>query len=119
MNRYYAAESPAEETNNVTSKDINIQSAKVGKRKKIKKAPRKQKQKNISSNQMDTNLKEAVAMLIETDGELFICKACGKTAGRKRYMREHVEIHIEGLFFQCNQCNLSFRSRNCHNLSPY
>ena len=57
------------------------------------------------------DVKAVVDELFEKDGEQFICKTCGKVANRNSDIRKHVEIHIEGLSFECQFCGQSFRSR--------
>ena len=43
---------------------------------------------------------------------VWTCKACGKTSQRKRDLGWHIETHLEGLSFSCNDCDKTFRSRN-------
>ena len=45
------------------------------------------------------------------DGK-FKCTVCGKIALQKPNLKKHIETHIEGLSIPCNNCHLSFRSRN-------
>ena len=42
------------------------------------------------------------------------CNICHKISGYKSHMREHMEIHIDGLSFECKLCGKSLRSRNSH-----
>jgi len=49
--------------------------------------------------------------LFENCGDEWKCKNCGKTTKTKSNMALHVEIHIEGLSFQCNSCTMVFRNR--------
>ena len=49
-------------------------------------------------------------MEIQPDGS-FRCKTCGKI-GKKVHMKEHVEIHIDGIILPCQFCGKSCRSRN-------
>ena len=63
-------------------------------------------------NQSDINMKEIVKKLISQDGEKWICNNCGKEARTKGNIELHAEIHIEGLEFNCNKCDKTFRSRN-------
>ena len=60
--------------------------------------------------QLDSMMKKA------EDGEVkWNCKVCGKTVKGKnwgsarQHMREHVETHIEGLSYTCNQCGKASR----------
>ena len=40
------------------------------------------------------------------------CNICNKISAYKSHMREHMEIHIDGLSFECKLCGKSLRSRN-------
>ena len=43
---------------------------------------------------------------------VWTCKACGKTSQRKRDLGWHIETHLDGLSFPCNECDKTFRSRS-------
>ena len=55
--------------------------------------------------------RQLVENLMETDGDLLRCKTCGKTARNKGNMERHVEIHIEGLSFECQFCDKTYKTR--------
>ena len=57
------------------------------------------------------DLNEVLNELIEKNGDVLSCKACGKVSKTTSAIRLHVEIHIEGLSFDCKFCHQSFRSR--------
>ena len=40
------------------------------------------------------------------------CTVCGKKAKTKYNMKMHIEIHLEGLSYPCNQCGKVSRSSN-------
>ena len=42
---------------------------------------------------------------------MWVCSKCPKVSKKKDHMTEHVETHIEGLSFQCPNCDKSFRCR--------
>ena len=42
----------------------------------------------------------------------YICLYCQKAFKHSGHIREHVEIHFEGLSMKCNYCENTFRSRN-------
>ena len=50
------------------------------------------------------------------------CKHCTKFTKDKGHMREHVEVHMEGLNFPCNKCDKTFK-RSCslrqHNINSH
>ena len=43
---------------------------------------------------------------------LYQCHHCSKSFKAKGHMKEHVEIHFEGLSFPCTYCDAVLRSRN-------
>ena len=58
-------------------------------------------------------------MVMAEDGEIkYECTICGKTAKTTKWataklnMRGHIETHIEGLSFPCNQCDMVSRTSN-------
>ena len=59
-----------------------------------------------------TEAKQAVDELIMKEGELWMCKNCGKRAKYNTQIRNHAEIHIDGLSFPCPLCEDTFRSRS-------
>ena len=59
--------------------------------------------------------------LEEMDGGHFRCRVCGKDSKgmtntpqryRKRNMKSHLEMHLEGLSYSCELCGKDFRSKN-------
>ena len=42
----------------------------------------------------------------------YSCGYCGKASRNKADMKKHVETHLEGLSFPCQNCDKTFRSRN-------
>ena len=42
------------------------------------------------------------------------CNVCGKTAKTKQDIGRHIESHIEGISYPCNQCGTVSRSSNSH-----
>ena len=50
-----------------------------------------------------------------SDGEIkWKCNVCGKTAKTKQDIGRHIESHIEGISYPCNQCGTVSRSSNSH-----
>ena len=43
---------------------------------------------------------------------LYACHHCSKSFKHKGHIKEHVEIHFEGLLFPCTLCDAVLRSRN-------
>ena len=43
---------------------------------------------------------------------LFACHYCEKSFKMRGHIKEHVEIHFEGLAFPCSFCDAVLRSRN-------
>ena len=58
-----------------------------------------------------TEAKQAVDELVMKEGDMWICKNCGKHAKYNTQIRKHAEIHIDGLSFPCPLCEHTFRSR--------
>ena len=59
-----------------------------------------------------TEAKQAVDELVMKEGEIWMCKNCGKCAKTNTQIRKHAEIHIDGLSFPCPLCEDTFRSRS-------
>ena len=70
----------------------------------------------LLGNEITTNLQELDIKIweyIEKDPAGFWkCTVCGKMDKKTTNIKEHVEIHVEGLTFPCKYCEKSFRSRN-------
>ena len=43
---------------------------------------------------------------------MYACNFCPKKAKNPGHIREHVEIHFDGLVLNCQFCEKTFRSRN-------
>ena len=41
-----------------------------------------------------------------------LCKLCGFTAKKPSAVKNHIETHLEGLSYSCQQCGKAFRSNN-------
>ena len=60
---------------------------------------------------LDSISKAAIDKLIDYEGELWICKMCGRTAKQVGQIRQHAEIHMTNLSFPCQECDESFSTR--------
>ena len=50
--------------------------------------------------------------LIEKVGvKQYQCKPCGKISNYTSHAKDHAETHIEGLSFNCDMCDKTFRTR--------
>ena len=49
-------------------------------------------------------------MFTRNSDNSFTCNTCDKTSRHRGHMKEHVEIHIEGLSYTCNTCGKTSRS---------
>ena len=61
-------------------------------------------------------LKEKIKSLYTRENGKYFCNTCGKTTTDMGNMRKHVEIHIDGLQYDCQLCDKTFRSRNSLNV---
>ena len=60
-------------------------------------------------DQLEVNRK--INEILIKEGDYLRCTGCGKTSMTRddRNMRRHVELHIEGLSYECQFCNNTFR----------
>ena len=59
------------------------------------------------------------SMLEKTGGEggnFWKCTVCGKTSNYKQTIERHIETHIEGISYPCNQCGAIKRSSSAINM---
>ena len=71
---------------------------------------RKEEKKTKTEEEINQQLSEYV---IRGEDGLYSCGYCDKSGGKNFYnMRNHVEIHIEGLSFPCQSCAKTFKTRN-------
>ena len=54
---------------------------------------------------------EEVESLIIKVGDLWQCLICDKTCKKRSDLRNHAEIHVEGLSYQCKYCSRECRTR--------
>ena len=43
---------------------------------------------------------------------IYTCKYCSRASNKKSNMREHAEVHVDGLSFSCDICSKSYRSHS-------
>ena len=48
---------------------------------------------------------------MEKEGNKWKCKICSRIMRAPSYIKEHIEIHFDGLSSQCPECNAAARSR--------
>ena len=71
--------------------------------------------KTVAVVQGETNeedLKQTKRDMIAKENDLFRCKVCQRVMKDYGNSLKHVEKHIEGLLFNCQQCEKQFRSKN-------
>ena len=47
------------------------------------------------------------------------CTICGKKSKKRSHLKEHAEVHFEGLTFLCSDCDYISKSRNALRLHAY
>ena len=62
----------------------------------------------ISNNELTLQINE----MIEKDGDVWICKICGKKTTHSSIIRKHAEKHIEGMSYACHTCDKTFSTRH-------
>lgn len=80
----------------------------------VAKPPREKISSIVSANfenveELDQKIEDMMEKLMPNG--MWLCTTCGKETKKKDHMREHVELHIDGLSFPCQYCDKSFRSR--------
>ena len=80
----------------------------------VSKPPREKISSIVSANfenveELDQKIEDMMEKLMPKG--MWLCTTCGKETKKKDHMREHVELHIDGLSFPCQYCDKSFRSR--------
>ena len=80
----------------------------------ISKRSKMEKTVIVSSDQFDSI--DEVDIRIEENierhvGSQWRCKLCRRICRDKTNVKEHVEIHFDGLSFPCKRCDKSFRAR--------
>ena len=74
-----------------------------------------QEKKIISMNSEGLQSIEKLDMYIEQQiaktEEGPTCKICNKSSRNKTHIREHIEVHIDGLTFDCNICGSTKSTR--------
>ena len=73
---------------------------------RIQSTPRRQ------TSIIDADTIKKIDLMIEKRIDGYFCTNCGSTTKHLGHMRQHVEKHIEGLQYPCNDCDKVFRSSN-------
>ena len=60
-----------------------------------------------SPNELNDKIEQ---MFTRNSDNSYTCNTCDKTSRKRMHMKEHVEIHIEGLSYTCNTCGKTSRS---------
>jgi len=63
-----------------------------------------------------SSIEELDAKILEFIGKdelgRWICLICQKQMKSRGYLKEHVEIHFDGLSYPCQECDTKLRTRN-------
>ena len=60
----------------------------------------------------NVDVKETIKEMYHKENDMFVCKPCGKVFKESKHILQHVDTHIDGLCYDCSQCDKSFRSAN-------
>ena len=71
------------------------------------------KSKSIT-NAITEDLAEKIKSLIRSTGQAWECTLCGKNSSYLSNIKMHVEVHIEGLTFDCKICPETFKTRHSY-----
>ena len=55
-----------------------------------------------NAQEIDKKLDEMFS--VDTSG-MYICKYCSRVSNKKSNIREHAEVHVDGLTFSCDFCS--------------
>jgi ribosomal protein S27AE len=71
----------------------------------------------VVKQQMDPSIPDdcMINSLIEKHGDVWVCTRCGKTATdarTKANLKRHIEVHIEGVSYNCDMCGKTSGSKN-------
>ena len=50
--------------------------------------------------------------LVVKENNMYRCTVCQKTMSHKTNMKNHLEVHLTGLSYECQLCEMTFRSNN-------
>ena len=87
-----------EDENNFKVSGINSQNKKVRNKTIV----------TVSGHDKD-EVKKKIEDIMTKEDDFFKCTVCGKMSKDKSNMKKHIEIHIEGLSYECDFCNTTFR----------
>jgi len=71
----------------------------------------KMNEANLQSTNAELSLQ--INEIIEKNEGVWGCKICGKTATKNSNIRNHAEMHIEGMSHTCHICSKTFTNRPC------
>ena len=66
----------------------------------------------VKSEELGNIDEKLIEYITRDEAKNYICSFCGKTSKKISHMKNHIEIHMEGLSFSCQFCDKTFRSRN-------
>ena len=78
----------------------------------VEKASNQVQRIKLSQQEDTSELDQKIQEMISSNDGIFTCTICGKTAKLRTNLAKHIETHMDGLSFQCQTCDKSFRSRN-------
>ena len=100
------AETFSQEHSEFVAEEINVKAINPKERKMV-----------LSSSNEDLDTMEKLNKKVQesySKGEdgLYYCLYCSRTSKNPGHIREHVEVHFDGLALKCDHCDKTLRSRN-------
>ena len=81
----------------------------------VKERSLKVNQEAIETNNLEMDSK-FLELVVQDENKVYTCTLCNKKMTHKTNMKKHIETHMTGLSYPCNQCDKTFSSSNALNI---